>query len=221
MSNEVSVISVDVSDGPEQEKDSGQQENPVMVTGFGPFHHHTVNASWVAVQEMSKLGIKHNSKRIPLKIAEIPVAYDVVSSVVPCLHQEIQPRLCVHVGVSPYQVIKLEKYGRNVGYKVPDIYGKAPQTMMCVPGGPDSIPSQFNVEEICRTLCDNQCEVTFETSNDAGRYLCDFIYYTSLHHSKAPVVFVHVPELDHPYSAQQLGVALKNLIEALLNKFPQ
>lgn len=219
MSSEIQVIAVDECDGAGQ--DSRQQERPVMVTGFGPFHQHKVNASWVAVQHMSKLGIEHNSIRVPLKIAEIPVAYDIVSSAVPRLHEEVQPRLCVHVGVSPYQVIKLEKYGRNFGYRGLDIYGQTPQMNTCVPGAPECIPTKFNVEGICETLSRKQCSVAFETSDNAGRYLCDFIYFTSLHHSKVPVVFVHVPDLDSPYSAEQLGTALKDLIEVLLAELPQ
>lgn len=211
-------FAIDVIDAPSQEENPGQQENPVFVTGFGPFRQHTVNASWVAVQEMAKLGIEHRSKKVPLKIAEVPVAYDIVTSEIPSLHERIKPRLCVHVGVSPYTVIKLEKYGRNTGYIGKDVYGKAPHTKVCVPGGPECIPTQFAVEEISETLSRRQCEVTFETSHDAGRYLCDFIYYTSLHHGASPVVFVHVPELDNPYTAKQLGTALKHLIEVLLEK---
>ena len=215
-------VQTDVDDAPREqqqgEEDSKEQENPILVTGFGPFHHHAVNASWVAVQEMEKLGIEHKSRKIPLRTKEVPVAYDVVSSMVPSLHKEIKPRLCVHVGVSPYKVIKIEKYGRNVGYKVADIFGKAPQTKLCVPGGPECISTQFNIEGVCETLSKKQSDVTFEISHDAGRYLCDYIYYTSLHHGKSPVVFVHVPELNKPYSAEQLAAALKGIIEALLDE---
>ena len=219
MSAQLKVTAIDVSltDG---SGESESQEAPVLVTGFGPFHHHTVNASWVAVQEMAKLGVEHKSRKIPLKVAEVPVAYDVVSSAVPDLHKEINPRLCVHVGVSPYTVLKLEKFGRNVGYRGLDVYGRVPQTKTCVPGGPECIPTQINVERVCETITQKQCEVVFEISHDAGRYLCDFIYYTSLHHSQCPVVFVHVPELDKPYTAEQLGSALKTLIEILLEELP-
>lgn len=222
MSSSASNHAIDVVDGPNEEEDSGQHESPILVTGFGPFHQHSVNASWVAVQEMAKLGIEYNSKKVPFKIAEVPVAYDVVSSEIPGLHERIKPCLCVHVGVaSPYSVIKLEKYGRNTGYRGPDIYGRAPRTKMCVPGGQECIPTRFNVEGICETLSRRQCDVIFETSHDAGRYLCDFIYYTSLHHGKCPVVFVHVPELNNPYTAEQLGTALKHLIEVLLGELNQ
>lgn len=87
-----------------QASDGCRPERPVLVTGFGPFGHHAVNASWVAVSGLKKLGVEHNSKEVPLEAKEIPVAYDIVSSVVPQLYERFNPRLCVHVGVSPYKV---------------------------------------------------------------------------------------------------------------------
>ena len=194
----------------------GREERPVLVTGFGPFHHHRVNASWAAVQALKQQGVQYDSKDVPLEIREIPVAYEDVLSTVPKLHSDLQPRLCLHVGVSPYKVIKMEKFGRNKGYVMADIHGRAPEAYMCVQGGPDAIKTCFNVEGICEQVSKRQTDVTFETSSDAGRYLCDFIYYTSLHLNQTPVLFVHVPELGKPYSAQQLGTALKSIVESLL-----
>ena len=193
-------------------------ERPVLVTGFGPFHHHVVNASWVAVQEMKKLGVKHNSKEVRLEIREIPVAYEVVSSMIPKLYEEVKPKLCLHVGVSPYKVVKLEKHGKNSRYGMADIYGKAPSNLTCVSGGPDLIKTFFNVEKVCQSVAQKQTDVAFDVSSDAGRYLCDFLYYTSLHQKQAPAFFVHVPELNKPYSAQQLAIAIKNIVEALLDE---
>ena len=45
------------------------------------------------------------------------------------------------------------------------------------------------------------------------RYLCDYTYYTSLHDYMSPAVFVHVPLLDHPYSAYQMAIALRSFIQ--------
>ena len=90
--------------------------------------------------------------------------------------------------------------------------------MVCVPNGPEAIQTRFNVERICEQVSKQQVDVTFEVSRDAGRYLCDFIYYTSLHLNMSPVVFVHVPELNKPYSADQLAVALKKIVEVLLEE---
>ena len=44
----------------------------VLVTGFGPFHHHTVNASWAAVQELQKIGVRDvDSVGVTLAIREV------------------------------------------------------------------------------------------------------------------------------------------------------
>lgn len=194
------------------------KEKPVLVTGFGPFHHHSVNASWVAVQELHKVGVEHKSKPVRLEIREIPVAYQVVSSTLPEIYKELDPKLCVHVGVAPYSVIKIEKYGKNHGYRGPDIHGCAPSAKMCVPGGPDVIPSKFNIETVCESVCKKHSDIVCQMSTDAGRYLCDFIYYTSLYLDKAPTVFVHVPAIDSPYSVEQLARALKEIVETLLQE---
>lgn len=193
-------------------------EGPVLVTGFGPFHHHVVNASWVAVQELQRLGVEQNSQPVPLVTREIPVVYDVVSEGIPKLHEEVKPRLCVHVGVSPYKGVKMERIARNRPYLMADVHGRAPSGFKCVQGGPECIQTRFSLERVCEKVSRKQTDVDFGVSSDAGRYLCDFIYYTSLHVSSAPVLFVHVPELNKPYTAEQLGLALKAIVEALLEE---
>lgn len=196
-------------------------EGPVLVTGFGPFHHHVVNASWVAVQEMQRLGVEHASRPVSLVAREIPVVYDTVSEGIPKLHEEVKPKLCVHVGVSPYKGVKMERIARNHPYLMADVKGKAPSGFRCVQGGPECIQTPFNLERLCAKVSKRQSDVEFGVSTDAGRYLCDFIYYTSLHVNSAPVLFVHVPELNKPYTAEQLGLALKTIVEALLEEMAE
>ena len=50
------------------------------------------------------------------------------------------------------------------------------------------------------------------------RYLCDFIYYTSLNIKDNCVAFIHVPPLDKPYSAEQLGLGLQMAVKAMLQQ---
>ena len=191
--------------------------SPILVTGFGPFHQHKVNASWEAVKDLVSLGVKHKGEEIPVEIREVPVIYEIVSKLIPELWDEFKPRLCVHVGVSPYKCIKIEKVGNNVGYGMPDIVYKTPTNGKCVENGPHQIETIFNVEDVCREACLKQPDIIIEHSNDAGRYLCDFTYYTSLYQQKGPVIFIHVPPLDDPYSKAQLSQALQNIIECLLH----
>ncbi len=191
-------------------------EETVLVTGFGPFFHHKVNASWEAVKEMVSMGVRHEGKEAKVEAREIPVVYEVVSEEIPMLWDTIKPMMCVHVGVSPYARVRLEKFGRNFCYDKGDIYRRLPIGNLCCQGGPDTLRTVFNVEEVSKAVSAKNPEVEVDVSEDAGRYLCDFIYYTSLHRGKAPVVFVHVPPLDNPYSLTQLAVTLKCIVETLL-----
>ena len=192
------------------------KENIVLVTGFGPFLYHKVNASWEAVKEMSSLGVQQDGNEVKVVIREIPVIYEVVSKIIPEICEEVEPSLCVHVGVSPYNCVKLEKFGRNRSYNMGDIHSCLPVDKICCKGGPDKIRTVFNIDEVSKCVSQKQTDVVVEVSEDAGRYLCDFIYYTSLYHNKTPVVFVHVPALNTPYSKEQLGSSLKNIVETLL-----
>jgi pyroglutamyl-peptidase len=50
--------------------------------------------------------------------------------------------------------------------------------------------------------------VEAETSSDAGRYLCEFSFYRALWATAGRAIFVHVPQLDQPYSKVQLAKAI-------------
>ena len=53
-----------------------KEQDRVVVTGFGPFGAHKVNASWVAVQELKAIGLE--DPFVDLVVEEITVAYDYV-----------------------------------------------------------------------------------------------------------------------------------------------
>lgn len=64
----------------------------ILVTGFGPFDIHVVNASWEAVKELSKLWTSAEEfADIKLITEEIPVSYNYVSTQVPLLWKKHNP----------------------------------------------------------------------------------------------------------------------------------
>ncbi|XP_057696472.1 pyroglutamyl-peptidase 1-like isoform X1 [Corythoichthys intestinalis] len=183
-------------------------------TGFGPFGEHTVNASWVAVQELKKLGL---GTEVDLEVYEVPVEYQTVQSLVPSLWKKYHPMLVVHVGVSGMATtVTLEKCGRNHGYKGLDNSSFCPDSQCCVVGGPDCIDSVIDMETVCKRVTASGLEVAVSVSKDAGRYLCDFTYYTSLYMSHGRSAFIHVPPLGKPYSGEDLGRALQAIVQEML-----
>uniref|UniRef100_A0A8C3X545 Pyroglutamyl-peptidase I n=1 Tax=Catagonus wagneri TaxID=51154 RepID=A0A8C3X545_9CETA len=67
-----------------------QPRKAVVVTGFGPFGEHTVNASWIAVQELEKLGLGDS---VDLHVYEIPVEYKTVQRLIPALWEKHSPQV--------------------------------------------------------------------------------------------------------------------------------
>lgn len=185
----------------------------VLVTGFGPFTSHPVNASWEAVKLMNKEEIerKHN---IELVQVEIPVTYENVDEFVPALWDTHTPKLVIHVGVSGIaECITLESVAHRKGYKRLDYFDKCPADHICVADGSVRIKTKLNVEGICKDF-NNVAEdgISAVTSCDAGRYLCEYIYYTSLSNDSDRTLFVHVPDINI-YSSEKTARGLEKILD--------
>ncbi|CAG9853752.1 unnamed protein product [Phyllotreta striolata] len=185
----------------------------ILVTGFGPFGEHVVNASWKAVQLLPD-----EIDGINIIKEEIPVQYSQVEQKVPDLWRQHQPLLVIHVGVSQEaKVITIEQCAKRYGYDRCDVLGqKHPTGEACV-SGQNCIFTGINVMDLCDKI-NKGGYVNACASTDAGRYLCEYIYYTSLNIDPSKVLFVHVPTLDNPYSAGELAQGLLNIIQFTLDQ---
>lgn len=189
----------------------------VLVTGFGPFDCHTVNASWEAVKQLAQLGVAHN---VNLITVEIPVDYKVVQQLIPNLWETHQPELVVHVGVSPIaNEVTFETVAHNNGYKAADISGNsAPSQCYDPDNGDDCLKTHIDVDKLCNDVNQKGCLAMVTKSYNAGRYLCEYTFYASLCQNASRTIFVHVPVLGEPYSDAELGHALKCSIQCMLEQ---
>ncbi|XP_044124996.1 pyroglutamyl-peptidase 1 isoform X2 [Bufo gargarizans] len=117
--------------------------------------------------------------------------------------------------------ITLEKCGHNKGYLGLDNRQFCPDTQCCVEGGPECLQSSIDMDVVFKRASAAGLDVQFTVSTDAGRYLCDFTYYTSLYESHGKSVFIHVPPLGKPYTAAQLGRALQTILQVILDMVEQ
>uniref|UniRef100_A0A3Q3W276 Uncharacterized protein n=1 Tax=Mola mola TaxID=94237 RepID=A0A3Q3W276_MOLML len=193
-----------------------QKKTTGSVDGFEPFGEHEVNSSWVAVQELERLGVDES---VDLHVCEVPVEYQAVQSLLPSLWKEHEPQLAVHVGVSGLATtVTLEHCSHNKGYKRLDNCGFCPASHCCMENGPDCIHSVLDMDAVCKMVNGSGLGVTLSVSQDAGRYLCDYTYYTSLYLGHGHSAFIHVPPLGKPYSSQELGRALRAAILEMLKQ---
>ncbi|KAH0620069.1 hypothetical protein JD844_014628 [Phrynosoma platyrhinos] len=127
-------------------------------------------------------------------------------------------QLMIHLGQAATSkgTIILEQCGKNKGYKDMDICGFCPEDNCCLLEGPERIESIINMKRVWKTLRVEGVDVIF--SRDAGRYLCDYIYYTSLYYGSRRAVFIHVPPLTKLVTAESLGNMLQKIILEVLKQ---
>ncbi|XP_041034137.1 pyroglutamyl-peptidase 1 [Carcharodon carcharias] len=186
----------------------------VLLTGFGPFRQYVTNPSWAAVQELKKLGLGEN---VRLEIVELPVHYQRTRELLSRMWESQQPQLAVHVGVATAsKVIILEQLAKNHGYTDHDVCGLCPAGYCCVEGGPEKIESLIKMQAICKKLSGMDIGIIY--SRHAGRYLCEYAYYLSLHHGNRKAAFIHIPQLSDGLTAESIGKFLQPIVQEMLEQ---
>ncbi|CAK7296124.1 Pyroglutamyl-peptidase 1-like protein [Vulpes lagopus] len=192
------------------------QSSCVVVTGFGPFRQHLVNSSWEAVKELSKLGL-NSGMEVELRILQLPVDYREVKQRVTRIWEDLQPQLAVHVGLdASAKAILLERRAKNHGYRDADVRGFRPARGECLPGGPEVVVSGVIAGAASKRAAPEGVAVA--VSGDAGRYVCEYTYYLSLHLGNGRAALIHVPPLSHWLPASVLGKALQVIIQDMLEE---
>ncbi|XP_042328197.1 pyroglutamyl-peptidase 1-like protein [Sceloporus undulatus] len=188
--------------------------NTVVVTGFGAFRQYLVNSSWEAAKELLKLGL---GKDVNVHIIELPVAYQKAKEKICKAWATLNPQFMIHLGLAATSkgTIILEQCGKNKGYKDTDVCGFCPEDNCCLEG-PERIESIINMKRVWKNLRMEGLDVIF--SRDAGRYLCDYVYYTSLYYGNRRAAFIHVPPLTKLVTAEFLGNVLQKIIFEVLEQ---
>ncbi|KAG9273220.1 pyroglutamyl-peptidase 1-like [Astyanax mexicanus] len=190
------------------------QKDLVVVTGFGPFRQYLVNSSWEAAKGLKKAGLREGSE---VCIVEIPVSYSKAQQVLAEIWHTVKPKVAVHLGIAPgAKCIILEQTAKNHGYKERDVCGSCPANNCCVEGGADQLDSIIGMRSLAKHLKGLGLDVIY--SRDAGRYLCDFVYYCSLHYGQRRAAFIHVPASGNLARPEILVPQLQAIMQALLRQ---
>lgn len=188
----------------------------VLLTGFGLFRDYSHNSSSEVVKALGATGIPGTR----LVTQEVPVEYGHVSTVVPDLWLKHKPDLVVHCGMHALaHTLIVENQARNGGYCAADNRGTLPEQGLCCGCSPkdERLSTCFDLVALTEQLKAAGCPVPVETSSDAGRFLCEFIYFTSLRISPW-TVFVHVPPIGEPYCVEQLASTVSKIVQLLLEQ---
>ncbi|KAK4139744.1 Pyroglutamyl-peptidase 1 [Dichotomopilus funicola] len=172
--------------------------------------------------------------------APIRVSYQTVRALIPDLwdldgkvHGDSRPKidLAVHVGMAgPRLFYSLERRGHREGYRMPDVDGgvlgddgeKGEKGKWIWEGMPEELETAVDVGDVLgRWKGHSPKHLDLRVSEDAGHYLCDFIYFSSLAHlekagERRRVVFLHVPSDASEHSIAVGREVLLQLVRALV-----
>lgn len=180
------------------------QKLKIYISGYGPFMSVKNNPSQVLVESIVKdKDIIHTELDFKCEIVHdciYEVSVDYVSQNVSKCHQMIEEELdcgnsqdlhlIVHFGVNAgADKINLEKKCKNYIQDYVKLQGKINEE------GEDKLVCKLNLEEIVKYLQSFNHNVS--TSDDAGNYLCNYIYYKSsekFHKCENVIpIFIHIP----------------------------
>jgi len=202
---------------------------------------HPVNPSWEIAKSLppflppslrpatdNSYITEHPPVRILVHPEQVEVAYKTVRQLVPKLWEGRKVDYMVHIGMATgRRFYSVERRGHRDGYKMKDVNGQFLEELdrqekhWTWAGMPDELQSSCDIDDTWRRWRVALPDTDIRISEDAGRYLCDFIYFSSLAHlekhgEERRVVFFHVP-VDVDEKSIQTGIdTVVELIRAMV-----
>jgi len=184
----------------------------LLVTGFGPFGGYATNPSWEVARALDGEHIGD----LRVVAARLDVTYEDAPAQLAAALAAHAPDVVLSLGVAPTPAIRLERTAINRDRSAqPDNEGVVHEDTPVRADGPATLPSRLPLERMHAALAEAGFPVA--TSDDAGGYLCNHVFYRLLDELDAskPAGFVHVPPLEAPWNAARLEQAVRRLVEVL------
>lgn len=185
----------------------------LLLTGFGPFPGAPRNPS---AEVVARIAEGTAGRRFGVEI--VPHVFDTTWAAVdrlPDLLAATRPDLVLHLGLKRRaRAITVEAFGRNrVLRAAVDAAGIAPASTVLVTGAPPRLPATLPVGRIAERIAARGLPV--EISKDAGRYLCNGLYFGSLARGDRPTGFLHLPPTRDLAGPARSRFTLLDLVAAI------
>lgn len=183
-----------------------------LVTGFEPFGGDETNPSsdLALALDGAKVG------RFDIVGRILPVEYSAAGDLIIEWLRELRPAIVICTGLAASaDVIRIETTAVNENDSpFPDNAGAVRERSPIVPGGPSILKSTLPIADILAECTRMKIEV--EPSSDAGRYVCNHVFYTLLHERlPIPAGFIHIP---HGLRTNKLSRAIRAILAVTIKR---
>jgi len=171
----------------------------VLVTGFGPFPGVPYNASETLVRALAGQ-FARRTRGVEISSAVLPVSWGSASAAANKAVAACAPHAVLHFGVSRRATtFEIESRAVNMCGPRPDAHGRAVPPMPVVRAAAPLLMPSLPPLHLVRAL--RLSGFSAELSRNAGRYLCNALYYSSLVREAeggSLAAFIHMPVLGDP-----------------------
>jgi pyroglutamyl-peptidase len=192
----------------------------VLLTGFGPFPGAPFNPTEALVAALSRMR-RPGLAEVKLVTHVFRTSYAAVDAEFAPLIERHRPDVVLMFGLAARtRHIRIETLARNArSALLPDVGGVIPADRAVSSGGSHALRGKAPFVQL--VAAGRRARVDTRSSCNAGRYLCNYLYWRAveLEGPKAPavVVFVHVPSVSlaaQPRSGASRRVTLPDLVRA-------
>jgi pyroglutamyl-peptidase len=174
----------------------------IVVTGFGPFGDVKENPSSLNLECFPETESLTVIKNLAVSI----------KSVDSFIEKTTDNTVYIHFGVNMKGTcIQIERFAYNeMLFAIPDADGIEINTSRCI----SAVFPLAHALETAIPIHLIQQKLDGPLSEDPGRYICNYLYFKSLHATKGRSLFVHVPSYD-VVSQQEQENFIRKLISAI------
>ena len=186
----------------------------VLLSGFGPFEGYPQNPSWMAVEPLNNVMIAGYDVRV----IQVPVVWDEAVVKYSAAYDKLHPAMALASGVAMDTGVRLETTARNYA-RGTDVANDVWPAGKIDGAGATTYKSGLPIDLLKGAL--EQAKVPVIVSDNAGDYLCNFLFFGLMKKVAAEkpanmvAGFIHVPTPD-VVPTTQLTDAWKTMIEKLV-----
>ncbi len=170
----------------------------ILMTAFEPFGNNQFNSTITAINNIDL----ENVTKLILPVT-YPGAFQYLQS-----NMAIKPDLIILLGMATSrEIVTIEERAINeLSFKIPDNNNVTINNQKISLNNSKYLYSKVKVDDLVDHLKKYNYKV--EKSIDAGRYICNFLYYKVLEEYNVPSIFIHIP----PYKEKVDFDLLNNLL---------
>jgi pyroglutamyl-peptidase len=189
----------------------------LLITSFGPFANFKVNPSNEVMSLLTR-GLMSEEMRHQIDYETLEVSYDEVDLFIKKIEKKSYDYI-VHLGVATHDaILRLETRARNERSGA-DVLGIAPVTRE-INAKSANLTTNCSLDMIQKFTKNHPGKV--RVSDDAGTFLCNYIYYNSLqvYGTRSKVLFIHIADYvnnpDAIHAAEQAEI-VRSFIRELID----